>query len=263
MHIQKLTLVLALSLSAGCAIPSVDVMPRYGTVDAEGSFGVRDKTTPGSLETADMGTAGFQKDDSVLGLRADMDLGMPRFMVSLQNSNHDGSGTLDANLTDSDGNNITVGTPVDSRLDLGLYKGVVTFDLFPTEMFELGLGFGLAAIDAEASITDTAPGGDTLDVDELVPLPVLALRGGVQLGNFEVSGLLDGMKLSASDDDVTYVDLDLFARYAFFGGEDRMRLSVALGYRHVDVDLEADDGDEEALLDATFSGPYFALQFSI
>lgn len=253
---------ITLALSAGCAVPSVDVMPRYGVVNVDGTFGVKDKSSPGALESADLGTAGFQKDSSVLGLRADVDFGMPRVVVSLQNSNHDGSGVLDATLTDSNGNTIVANTPVDSKLDLGVYQGLVTWDLVPTDLAEFGIGFGLTAIDADASVTEQG-GSNALDVDELIPLPVLALRGGVQAGDLELTGLLDGMKLSLSNDEVSFIDFDVFARYAVFGGDERMRLSIALGYRHIEVDLEADDGSEQALLDASFSGPYFALQFSI
>ena len=152
----KLVALSCLALTVGCAVPSVDVMPRYGTLDVDGSFGVQDTSGGGTLTRADLSTAGFQKDDSVLGLRADLDFGAPRVMLSGQSSNHDGSGTLSATLTDSNGNTIVAGTPVDSKLDLGLYQGVVTWDL----------GSNTAAVDSitGGTDTDTFPGlVDNLD----------------------------------------------------------------------------------------------------
>ncbi len=260
--LTTLAALVILALIPGCAIPSLDVMPRYGTFDVDGNFGVQDSGSGSSL-TADMGQAGFSKDNSVTGLRADLDFGMPRIMLSAQSSTHDGSGTLSTALTDANGNSIPINAPVDSTLDLGLYQGVVTWDFFPTDIGELGLGFGVVGVDVKGSITDTTVGGDTLDLDEFAPIPVLALRGGVELAGFEFSGMLNGMKLGVSDTDLYFLDLDLFARYAFFGGDDRMRFSLGLGYRRVDIDLESNEGGERIVLDAGFSGPYVFLQFSI
>ncbi|MCB9916017.1 MAG: hypothetical protein H6828_12880 [Planctomycetes bacterium] len=260
---RSLALALALSaLACGCAAPSVDVMPRFGAVDPSGNFGIRDTGGVGTLNTADIEQAGFTKDDSVLGLRADLDAGMPRVTLALQQSNHDGSGTLSASLTDSNGNTINAGAPVDSKLDLGLYQGIVTWDVLPTEVWELGLGLGLVGVDVDASVTDTSPGGDTLDVNELVPIPVLAVRGGVVLGDFEITALLDGFRAAVKYDEVTFVDLDLFARYRLLGGEDRLRLSAGLGYRYTRLDVESNEDGEEIALDLGFSGPYLMLQAS-
>ncbi len=244
-----------------CAVPSADITPRYGTFDVDGDFGIGDAN--GVLATADIGQAGFSKDSGVLGVRADLDFGSPTLMLSAQRSNHDGSGTLSADLTNADGQTISAGAAVDSKLDLGLYQGILTWDLVPGDLAEVGLGFGVVGVDLSSSVTDTGPGGDTLDIDEFVPIPVLALRGGTQLGGLELSGVLDGMMASIQYDELTFIDLDVLARYRIFGGDDRMRFSVGLGYRHVALDVDSKEDGEEITLDVTFSGPYVLLQFSI
>jgi hypothetical protein len=250
------------ALSLGCAAPSVDLIPRYGTLDIDGNFGIKGPGN-GLFATADIGQAGFSEDSGVIGLRADLNMGSPTLMLSAQSSNHDGSGTLSADLTNADGQSISAGAAIDSKLELGLYQGILTWDLVPSDLAEVGIGFGVVGLDLSSSVTDTSPGGDTLDIDEFAPVPVLALRGGAQLGDFEVSGVLDGMMASIQYDELTFIDLDVLARYRLFGGEDRMRFSVGLGYRHMALDVQTKEDNEEVALDISFSGPYVLLQFSI
>ncbi|HIG12287.1 MAG: hypothetical protein ABGY71_10430 [bacterium] len=252
-----LSTLLALALAPGCAVPSLDVMPRYGSLDIDGSFGI---TNSGTLTLADLSQAGFEKDNGVLGLRADLDFGAPRLVISLQDSSHDGAGTLSADLTNGAGETISAGSSVDSALDIGLYQGVLTWDLFPGDTGELGIGLGIVAIDIDASITES--GGSTLDIDEFAPIPVISLRGGVKLGDLEVSGLLNAMEASVGFNELSFIDLDLFARYAIVGGEDRLRVSAGLGYRHAELDIESSEDGEDIAVNFAFTGPYLLFQLS-
>ena len=261
--LRTLVSLFALAACFSCAAPSVDITPRYGTFDIDGEFGIKGTAGGGTLATADIGQAGFSEDSGVLGVRADLNFGMPTLMLSAQSSNHDGSGTLSEDLTNADGQSIDKNATVDSKLDLGLYQGILTWDFVPTDVAELGLGFGVVGVDLSSSVTDKSPGGDTLDIDEFVPIPVLALRGGTQLGDFELSGVVDGMMASVQYDELTFIDLDVLARYRIYGGEDRMRFSIGLGYRHMALDVESKEDGEEIVLDVAFSGPYVLLQFSI
>ncbi len=91
---------------------------------------------------------------------------------------------------------------------------------------------------------------------------MLAARAGIELGDFEIAGLLSGTKIDYSDLETTYYDLDLFARWRFIGGSDRARGSVLVGYRYMDVDFDYDDGDDRVEGDLVLDGPYVGLLLS-
>src|SRR5262249_54108985 len=57
----------------------------------------------------------------------------------LSDSSHDGSGTLQADVSDGT-TTIPAGTAVDSKLDLVLGEALVTWDFVPGDLVEAGLG---------------------------------------------------------------------------------------------------------------------------
>ena len=252
---------LALALLGSCAAPSADIMPRYGTLDIGGDFGLKGSSSPGAVPKSNASAAGFSRDESVIGLRADVDLGTPHLMVSTQSSSHDGSGALDVDMTNGNGVTIFQGEQIDSRMDFGLHQTILTYDFLPSDMFEAGIGLGLSVVDVETSVTASA--NRTFDMNETIPMPVLAVRGGVAVGDFEAQGLLSGISLDAGSDSVSLMDLDLFVRYRLFGLNDRLAGSIALGYRQVAFGVDYDDGDDIVEIDLTFDGPYLALIFSL
>ena len=150
-------------------------------------------------------------------------------------------------------------------MELALHRALLTFDLLPTEMFELGLGFGISAVDVKASITDVdplTPGMDSESIDETLPIPVLALRGGLQVWRLEFEALVAGMTATASGDDATFLDTDLAARLRLFGLGPVDAL-LSLGYRRVDLEVEYDDDNGDAAeADLSFDGPYVGLRIS-
>lgn len=244
---------------AACSAPRFDATPRWGTLDIDGSLGV----ASGSVTAkADLNQAGLQEDDSVLGARLDFDWGPSHLMVSGQQSEHGGDGTLDATIS-SGGTTITAGTDVASELDLGLYSAAYTFDFVPTDLIEVGLGFGVSYLDIKASFTDSIT-NDTINGDESLPIPVLAARLGTRLWKIDASLQAQGISATVDGNEITYVDLDLMAKLHLLGGEDHLGGHLTAGYRWVDLELEYenDDGDQVDG-DATFSGPYVGLTLSI
>ena len=65
--------------------------------------------------------------------RVDLDMGSPRFTFATQSSEHGGSGTLTAEIS-GDGVVIPIGADVTTDFDLGLHTGILTFDIFPTQL---------------------------------------------------------------------------------------------------------------------------------
>ena len=248
----------SLALLAACSAPRLDVTPRFGTFDIEGKAVISDS---GSSAKADLETAGLEKDDSVFGLRADFDWGPSHVMVSGQETTHDGSGTLETTFT-SGGTTIPAGADVESDLDLGLYTGAYTFDFFPTDLFELGLGLGLTYVDVNASFQDQGT-GETVETDEQIPVPVLAARLGTRIWRLDASLQASGLTWSYQGDDIYLLDLDLMAKLRLFGGDEHLAGHLTAGYRWVDLELDYEDGDDSVETDATFQGPYLGLTLSI
>ncbi len=264
MRTSRLTLALIglIGVIGGCAVPSGDAMLRYGPLDIDGDFGVRSKGSTGPFQKSDVKAAGFGKDKGVLGLRGDVDFGSPTLTITLQNSSHGGVGVVTERLDDGKGNVIEAGSSVSSNLDLGLYQGLLTFDLIPTDTVDVGLGAGLTGVDFDAVITDiTTPAGDTITESQFIPIPLLAVDAGVELGALRAGGTLSGMAITISGDSVTYLDLDLNARYRLLGSGGGPAGSIGLGYRLLDLDVEYED-DYDIEVGLRFNGPYFGLIFS-
>ena len=86
---MRLVTLAALSLVGACVAPEVAVEPRLALVDVQGDFGI----SSGSISaTNDVDALGIEKDDSALGVRADLKWTSPHLTVDLQQSTHDGDG---------------------------------------------------------------------------------------------------------------------------------------------------------------------------
>lgn len=241
------------SLTAGCAIPSVDVAPRYGYMDVDGSYSLLNTNNAGSSfgTSADLNTAGIDKDDSYLGARIDLDLGMPVLTLTTQTTNHGGDGTLNAVLDP-----FVINEAVTTNLDLGIHSLAMTWDIIPTDYVDIGIGLGVTVIDLDASITDS--GGTSITADETIPIPVLAIRARVELGDFRFAALMSGIDLDLGTDEASFYDFDLMAEYHLLGGDSRLSGSIGLGYRHTTLDFAYEDGGDDIDVEMDLDGPYIA-----
>ena len=249
---HKLLLLLTPTLLAvACGAPRIDVAPRYGQVELEGDLAIG--SGGASLEQAGLGD-----EEDALGLQADFKWGSPHLSISTQSSEHSGSGTLDAGLG-LGGVTIPVGASVDSDLDLGLHQGILTFDLVPTDTLELGLGFGVAAVDFDARFRSAT---ETVETDQFLAVPVVAVRGVVRVWRLEVGALVSGMQADIDDESIDVLDLDARVLLRFPGGSG-IAGHLMLGYRWQELSLEYEDSNEDIELDTDFRGPYLGLVLSI
>ncbi len=244
------------ALASSCSAPAFDVAPRYGSFDLEGHFGITSNPN-GEVPVSDMNRAGIDKDEGFLGLKAEIDVGAPVFTFSTQQTNHGGSGVVDNDLM-SGGDMIAAGTAVDSDVDFGLHQLAATFDFVPGDTFDVGLGLGITIADLDAVMTG---GGDTIDVDRTLPIPVLALRAKVDLGDFEATGMISGFDISVDGEKLDFVDMELAAQYRLFGGDDRLAGSIGAGYRIVNLGVEYEDDGDRIDTRFRFKGPYVAFVF--
>jgi len=245
-----LTLVLA---AASCSAPSVGVTPRFGSVSPQGDMGF----SSNGMAAADQDVEdafGLEKDSSVLGARVDLSAGPMHLTFSGQASDHDGSGTL-SKVVGYDQSTLPPGTVVQTEFSLTSLGFVSTWDLIPTDVFELGLGLGVNGIGIDTRIVgEVGAEVRTVAFDELAPIPVVALRVGGAIGPVSVEGLASGLSLSIGDVDATYYDIDLMAKWRFFDAG--ITGSLAGGYRYMRLDASFEDGNDAADIDLTFSGPW-------
>lgn len=253
MHVRLVASSLVL-VCAACSAPSLSVQPRFGTSKIDGHIGASSGSTTIGTNSLD-DSLGLDKDNSVPGVRVDAQFGSPHLTLAYQKSSYDGDGTLDADIT-KDSTTITAGTAVRSNLDLGLYGGLVTFDLLPIETVELGIGLGVQVADMSASIESS---GQRISVDETVPIPVLAARVGVDVWRLHFEALGSGLKVDYNGDDATFYDLDLSGRFRIVGG-DHLRGSLVGGWRLAHFDVEYDDGGDHIDASLRQSGPYIGLE---
>jgi len=241
---------------AACSAPRVAVEPRVGQPDVSGHVAAAapgEPLVPNDVE----GALDLEQDDAAPGLRADLEFGSPRVVLSWMRSENAGEGTLTGQLSD-DGIVLPVGTDVGTSVDLGLYSALVTFDVVPSETFELGLGFGLHVADLDATVVSRDVGNPgTIRVETTLPIPVLALQAGFELDRLEISGLVSGMYFATDGDEASFYDVDVGARFRILG--ERVTGSIAAGWRYTRLDAEYEDGDDNADVDLRLSGPYVGI----
>ncbi len=251
MHGRALTL-LTFSLAA-CSLPSLDVDARYGEYSIDGSLLI---ASSGSFSASNnLETLGLGDEEATPSLAAQIKWGAPHLYISTQESNFSGTGILEATL-ETDSGTITAGSAVDSELDFGLTSAILTFDLVPGP-WEFGLGVGVSLISIDARFQDLGS-SETIETDEVLPVPGVALSLGFGLGPIAVQLIASGVSVSIDDGDVTYYDADLMGRWDFgrFGG------SLLFGWREADYDIEYDDGTDQVAIDMKYSGPYVGLRIS-
>lgn len=247
---MKLRLALFASfLLTACSVPRFEATPSYGFSKLSGDFAI---ATGSISSTNDVKDIGLGDREGAPGARVDLQWGSPHLSVEVVQTNSEGSGTTTADLTQGS-TTISAGTDVDSKVDLTYGNAIVTFDFVPSDAVEVGLGFGLEAASVQTKVKPTGLGAG-IDTDESAPVPVVALRAGVDLGPISVDGLLSGIQIDYGGDSLTFYDLDLRARWEMY---DHAHLLV--GYRYWKVDLDYEDGADNVKLDVTSSGPYFGL----
>jgi hypothetical protein len=245
---------LMLAALSACA-PTLGLEARYGTFDVDGDIGLSTGSVSADNSVESMG---IEDDDSVPSLRADFKWGTPHLTVMLQQSTHDGRGTLDADISEG-GITIPAGTAVSTDFDLGLHTAYLTFDLIPGD-WELGLGFGVVVMDVDLATSDGM--GNRVAADEAVPIPVIAARVGVGLGPVELEALAGGVTYDIDDEDVTFLDLDVNGRLRLLGDGDRAAGWLTLGLRHASFEAEYADSSDEVAADLQFTGPYLGVRFT-
>ena len=255
---KPFSLVVLALLASGCQLtPSISAIPRIGPLAVDGDILVSSSVASVGSDAEELG---LDEDESVFSPRVDIGWGPAHIMVTAYGAEYDGTGTAEGQL-DLGGVTISAGEMVESNLEVNSLNLVTTFDFVPTKLVDVGLGVGARVIDFQGSI-ESLSSGDSIVSDETFALPVLALRGAVDVGPLEVSLIGSGLTGTYSDIEATVLDLDLLGEYRFdeflgFHG------SLVFGYRYIAIDVEYTDDGSDVDADLNFSGPYIGLALGI
>ena len=262
MRVQTTLALLALSFLGSCGLPKAGFTPRYLTFDIEGDLLVSDT---GASIAADVETMGFSKDSSSFAPRADFEWGAFEMTLANSSTDHSGTGVADATLEFGGGDVISPGENINNDFNLGLTELIMTWDLIPGDTVDFGLGFGATLADVDLTVTPIDPlQGDKYETDESLPIPMIAGRLAIELGDFNAEALVSGLSVDVDGDKATVIDMDLGLRYNLVDIGGQIMGALTLGYRSFDLALEYDDdGGEKVDIDIGFSGPYFGLSFWI
>ena len=254
---------------AGCSTPHVDLTPRVGSLSLSGDFSVVTESAgppPATVSGSNsLRALGLDDEGTVFLPRADVDIGPLLVTIDHLDFSTTGQGTIDQDIV-FDGISFSSAEAVSSAFDLQITRGVLTWDVVPTDVVDVGLGFGLGYVALDASIEDAA--NNRARTDESTPYPFLAGRLGTSLGDFEAEALITWIGVDVDDVDASLLDLDINARYNLMGtlGEHLSGWFV-LGYRWVDLELdysESQGGDTENYgLNIELAGPYLGLTLRI
>ena len=258
MRSSSLVVTAVACLVSACAVPRLELQPRYGRFSVAGEAAVN----AGALSSGvDVEEAGLEEDEDTFHGRIGFKVGAPHFIVSGISPKFEGTGTLDAAVDDGT-NTIPGGAAVDTRLELGIYDGLVVFDLVPGDTLELALGVGGNVLDFEMAFEDVGTGTEVA-TEETFVVPLLAALGAVQLGAFELQVLGAGFNASYQGDSIMYWSGDAFLRLRFLGGDDHVRASLVGGYRINEFEIEYDDEDAAVDVDLRLQGPYAGLDITL
>lgn len=241
----------SLSLLA-CASPTLDVGVNYGQYSLDGALGFG---SGGVTGTTPLGDIGLGEDDNPVGVFATIGLGSPMLLFSVTTPSFEGDGILNATI-DIGGTTIGAGELVHSELEVGMYQGLLLFEIIPGSTVDMAIGLGVNILDLSGSFTEDLT-GDQVILDQALPIPVFAGRAGIEVGPVELSGLLTWIGASYDGNDLDTFDLDLRAEMEIFGP-----MTGYLGYRNTSLDINYQDGPDFGDFDVTISGIYFGAGIS-
>ncbi len=259
MRLGSLALALA-ALAASCGAPSASFTPRIMNYEVSGDLLVSEGA---ATTSSDVERLGMSEDDGSFAPKAELNWGGFQLALAHADTEHSGTGVADADL-ELDGITISGSDTVFTDFKMAKTDVLLTWDVLPSETVDVGLGFGAALLDLDASIESLTVPGAEIATDEQVPVPMLAGRVGVEIGDLELQGLISGLSVDVDGNTATVIDLDVGLDYALVDLGGSVVGAITVGYKSFDIDVEYDDGSSGSVdLDLGFSGPYFGITLTL
>lgn len=246
---------LSLALLASCSAPSVSVIPAMIDNSLEGS--ISGSSTGVVSEGNDLEGLGLGDSDMVFAPRVDLNFLSSQISITNSSSSFSGSGTLDAEI-DFGGDGIGVGVDVDTEMDISATSLLWTFNFINSDTAHFGIGLGLSVFDFALEMEEVGAPLNTTATDEMLPVPLIGIRAGGDLGKIRIAGSLSTLQVDADGGQISVTDLDVYAGFDIIGDTG----SLIVGYRSFDLDASYDDGADSVALELGLGGPYFGLRLS-
>jgi hypothetical protein len=255
---RALTLALLLGTTA-CFAPKLRVDLNYALTELDGQVSAVDTSGgPATTTYASTSDLGLGDSEGSLQPRVRLEWGGFELMVDHQSYSYSGDGTATVDLEFA-GTTISAGDDVASSLDMTISTAMIFVDVLPTDMVRLGLGLGVSYADEQIEFESlTLAPGARAGSDEAAPIPVIGVHAGLAFDQIELDVLARGLSVDISDVKATFLDVDGALVWSFLG-KGHVSGNLRLGYRHVALDAEFDDGSSAVVLDLTSSGPYLGL----
>ena len=251
---MKKALVL-LTLLASCSAPSVSVLP--AVIDNSLTGSISGSTGGGISGSNDLEALGLGDSDFVFTPRVDLNFMSSQISITNSSSSFSGSGTVDSEI-EFGGEGIGVGVDVDTDMDVGATNLLWTFNFVNTDTAHFGVGLGLSAFDFSLAMEETGVPMNSITTDEILPVPLLGIRAGGDLGMVRLAGSLATLQVDADGGEISVTDLDVYAGIDIIGDTG----TLVVGYRSFDLDASYDDGADSVALELGLGGPYFGLRLS-
>ncbi len=246
---------------SACSVPRATGYLRVARLELDGDLAAQ-ASVPGVGASAVATTEALGLDEEETAFQPRFDFDWDPFLLSVEgyDASFSGDGVADATLDFGSGGSITAGVPVRSELDLGLYFARAVWDVVPDPLLDLGIGFGVGLLEYDFTAQELGSGASASNDDDL-PFAFLSVRAARQLGRFELAGMLSGLDVSFSGDELMFYDLDLSVGYRLVDAGS-VEAVLLLGFRQMVVDYETEDGaDVDA--DIELSGPYLGLSIGV
>ena len=213
--------------------------------------------------------------DDLLGTRIDLeeDLGMDdddvilraaiaarpwpkhRFFFSYMNMDRTGDKALDSDIA-FDGVIFPAGTQVDSKLNLGMYRGGYTWSFLQQQSWELGLSVGVYLIDLDVRL-----GSKDFDIraedGTTEPFPMVGLSGTWLLGkDWLIRGGAEAFAIDRGNTDGDFYNVSLSGEYQV-----TENLSLGAGYDLVSIDAKDTKNNDE--IDYNYDGAMIYLRWQL
>jgi hypothetical protein len=229
------------------------------------NISVADSTGGGSTFDGDLTMEKNREVGFFYGARA----GISPFEVSVSQFGYNGAHTSNvAGGATFAGVSITDDLATQTDFDLGVTKVMLGMDVFNSPVARIGFLAGVDFVKFDrfvvtATETVSVLGVPVVNVGDVqnilinqsVPVPMIGLRGDVQLPfGVRLGGEISGLSTNVDQTEVTYLDLDVNANY-----EPINNVELVVGYHRIDIDVTGTLDDATIDVEMLIDGPYFGV----
>ena len=231
-------------------------MPYMASNTLEGSIS---SSGSGVGLSTDLEALGIDDSEAVFGGRIDLQGTSSHWSISHSSTSSSATGGDLFDDLEIDGVTLDELVPVDTEMEVGATSILWTHDWGLGDTAHFGLGFGVTALQLGADFSGEEPGGGavTASMDETLPVPLIGVRLGGDVGPIRLEASYAFLNVDAEDAEVSVTDFDVYTGLDILGDLG----SLVIGYREFSIDAEFDSDSDSANLDLTLGGPYAGVRF--